>query len=109
MGELPAQGPKVRIVGVADRSGVVFDPAGLSAHRLTAVAREKAKGHSLRHLEGGAPWNAEFAVKAATRHALSHPVLVDVTADDTTEVLRGALSHGMDVVLANKKPLVRAL
>ena len=105
VGELPASGPKVRIVGVADRSGVVFDPAGLSAHRLAAVAREKAKGHSLRHLEGGAPWNAEFAVKAATRHALSHPVLVDVTADDTTEVLRGALSHGMDVVLANKKPL----
>ncbi|MDX2119605.1 MAG: bifunctional aspartate kinase/homoserine dehydrogenase I [Gemmatimonadota bacterium] len=103
--ELPAHGPKVRIVGVADRSGVVFDPAGLSAHRLTIVAREKAKGHSLRHLEGGAPWNAEFAVRSAARHALSHPVLVDVTADETLEVLRGALSHGMDVVLANKKPL----
>lgn len=103
--ELPAAGPKVRIVGVADRSGVVFDPAGLSAHRLTTIAREKAKGHSLRHLEGGAPWNAEFAVKSAAKHALSHPVLVDVTADETEDVIRGALSHGMDVVLANKKPL----
>ena len=103
--QLPADGPKIRIVGVADRSGVVFDPAGLSAHRLLSVAREKAKGHSLRHLEGGAPWNAEFAVRSASRHALSHPVLVDVTADETTPVIHGALSHGMDVVLANKKPL----
>ena len=103
--ELPPDGPKVRVVGIADRSGVVFDPAGLSAHRLTTIAREKAKGHSLRHMDGGTPWNAEFAVKSATRHALSHPVLVDVTADETTAVIRGALSHGMDVVLANKKPL----
>jgi aspartokinase/homoserine dehydrogenase 1 len=103
--ELPANGPKVRIVGVADRSGVVFDPAGLSAHRLTAIAREKAKGHSLRHMDGGMPWNAEFAVTSAAKHALSHPVLVDVTADDTTAVVRGALAHGMDVVLANKRPL----
>jgi aspartokinase/homoserine dehydrogenase 1 len=105
MTELPASGPRVRIVGVADRSGVIFDPAGLSAHRLTTIAREKAKGHSLRHLDGGAPWNAEFAVRSAARHALSHPVLVDMTADETTDVIRGALSHGMEVVLANKKPL----
>ena len=105
MTELPGSGPKVRIVGVADRSGVIFDPGGLSAHRLTTIAREKAKGHSLRHLDGGAPWNAEFAVRSAARHALSHPVVVDMTADDTTDVIRGALSHGMDVVLANKKPL----
>ncbi len=105
VGELPAQGPKVRIVGVADRSGVVFDPAGLSSHRTLTIAREKAKGHTLRSMDGGTPWNAEFAVKSATRHALSHPVLVDVTADDTTAVIRGALTHGMDVVLANKKPL----
>ncbi len=105
MADLPATGPKVRIVGVADRSGVIFDPGGLSVHRLTTIAREKAKGHSLRHLEGGASWNAEFAVRSATRHALSHPVLVDMTADETTDVIRGALTHGMDVVLANKKPL----
>lgn len=103
--ELPANGPKVRIVGVADRSGVVFDPAGLSNHRLTAIAREKAKGHSLKHMEGGKAERAEEAVKRALRHALSHPVLVDVTADETTEVLRTALTSGMDVVLANKKPL----
>ncbi len=103
--ELPASGPRVRIVGVADRSGVVFDPAGLSPHRLTTIAREKARGHSLKHLDGGRAEAAEVAVRRALSHALTHPVLVDVTADDTTPVLRAALEAGMDVVLANKKPL----
>ncbi len=103
--ELPADGPRVRIVAVADRSGVVFDPAGLTPHRLRAIAREKAKGHSLRHLEGGRADRAEEAVRRTLSHALSHPVLVDVTADDTVPVIRAALTHGMDVVLANKKPL----
>lgn len=103
--ELPAEGPKVRIVAVADRSGVVFDPAGLTNHRLQVIAREKAKGHALRHLEGGKGEKAEDAVRRALRHALSHPVLVDVTADDTAPVLSAALGAGMDVVLANKKPL----
>ncbi len=103
--ELPADGPRIRLVGVADRSGVVFDPAGLTPTRLAGIAREKARGHSLRHLDGGTPWNAEFAVRSATKHALAHPVLVDVTADETGPVLEGALAHGMDVVLANKKPL----
>ncbi|MBK8004630.1 MAG: bifunctional aspartate kinase/homoserine dehydrogenase I [Gemmatimonadetes bacterium] len=103
--ELPAHGPKVRIVGVADRSGVVFDPAGLSAHRLQVIAREKAKGHSLKHLDGGRADKAEDAVRRALKHALSHPVLVDVTADETGPVLQAALTAGMDVVLANKKPL----
>lgn len=103
--ELPAHSTRVRIVAVADRSGVVFDPAGLSTHRLTTIAREKAKGHSLRHMDGGRADKAEEAIRRTLRHALSHPVLVDVTADDTADVVRAALTHGMDVVLANKKPL----
>ena len=39
------------------------------------------------------------------RYALTRPVLVDLTADDTAEVLEQALTHGMDLVLANKRPL----
>jgi bifunctional aspartokinase / homoserine dehydrogenase 1 len=103
--DLPARGPKVRIVAVADRSGVVFDPTGLSRHRLTTIAREKAKGHSLKHMDHGRAQKAEDAVAGALAHALSHPVLVDMTADETTPILHAALTHGMDVVLANKKPL----
>jgi aspartokinase/homoserine dehydrogenase 1 len=102
---LPASAPKVRIVAVMDRSGVVFDPDGLSGRRLTDIAREKERGHALRHMEAGRAVTAEAAVAAVTSHALSHPILVDVTADDTTAIIQAAVSHGMDVVLANKRPL----
>jgi aspartokinase/homoserine dehydrogenase 1 len=105
VGELPERGPRVRVVGVSDRSGYVFDPDGLSARRLGSIAREKRNGHSLRRLEGGRPGTAVEAVQAVSAHALSHPVLVDVTADETGPALMAALTHGMDVVLANKRPL----
>ena len=32
-------------------------------------------------------------------------MLVDLTADDTAPALEQALTHGMDLVLANKRPL----
>ena len=38
-------------------------------------------------------------------HAVSRPVLVDVTSDETDDLLRAAVGHGFDIVLANKKPL----
>ena len=38
-------------------------------------------------------------------HAVSRPVVVDVTSEETGDLLRTALGHGFDVVLANKKPL----
>ena len=43
------------------------------------------------------------------RHALSQPIVVDVTADDTVAALRLALTAGMDVVMANKRPLAGPL
>jgi aspartokinase/homoserine dehydrogenase 1 len=36
---------------------------------------------------------------------VSRPVLVDVTAEDTGDLLLAALARGFDLVLANKKPL----
>jgi aspartokinase/homoserine dehydrogenase 1 len=38
-------------------------------------------------------------------HALIRPVVVDLTADDTTDLLVRAASRGADIVLANKRPL----
>ena len=38
-------------------------------------------------------------------HAVSRPVVVDVTSEETGDLLRTALDRGFDVVLANKKPL----
>src|SRR5438874_2498584 len=98
---------RLRLVGLVDRSGFVFDPAGLSPRRLAALAAAKAKGTPLANAQGGGGHrgSAPDAVTFAARHALSNPILVDVTAADTTETLRTALAAGMHVVLANKRPI----
>ena len=36
---------------------------------------------------------------------MSRPVLVDVTAEETSDLLLSAVRQGFDLVLANKKPL----
>jgi aspartokinase/homoserine dehydrogenase 1 len=97
-------GPPVRVVGLLDRSGYVFDPKGLSNRRLLELAREKDGGALLSAL-GGVKASAADAVKFMADHAVSHPVVVDVTSDETTPLLVTALGQGFDVVLANKKPV----
>ncbi|MCC6317583.1 MAG: bifunctional aspartate kinase/homoserine dehydrogenase I [Gemmatimonadaceae bacterium] len=100
------RGVRLRIVGVIDRSGHVFDPAGLTPRALTDLVRRKemtgrvAPANAPRLGDGAAN-----AVQEMARHALSHPILVDVTADDTVATQRFALEAGMDVVTANKRPL----
>ena len=98
-------GVTLRIVGAIDRSGYVFDAAGLSARRLEALVRHKAAGHGLATADGAHPAATSEAVREIARHALAHPILVDVTADDTLPALKLALSSGMDLVMANKRPL----
>lgn len=94
----------VRLVGLLDRSGCVFDPRGLSRERLLRLARGKDRGALLASLGGRAASAAE-ALSFIASHAVSRPVLVDVTAEETGDLLRAALRHGFDLVLANKKPL----
>src|SRR5437764_1447878 len=95
----------LRIVGLIDRSGLVFDARGLSPRRLAALAAAKAKGAPLAKAAGGRRAGAAEAVGFVARHALSNPVLVDLTADDTTDTIKAALGTGMHVVLANKRPV----
>jgi aspartokinase/homoserine dehydrogenase 1 len=95
----------LRIAAVVDRSGFVFDPQGLGARRLAALAAEKKKGRRLADAPGGQAATAEEAVRHIAGYALTRPVLVDLTADDTGAALDAALTHGMDLVLANKLPL----
>jgi len=103
--------PRVRraarptVVALIDRSGFVFAPDGLSARQLAAYADAKEAGHSLASRPGATAATAPDAVAWIARHALARPVLVDLTADETLPALRAALSAGMDVVLANKRPL----
>src|SRR5207249_1171925 len=95
----------LRIVGLIDSSGLVFDADGFSPRRLAALGAAKAKGAPLAKAAGGRRASAAEAIAFVARHALTNPILVDVTADDTTETLTTALGAGMHVVLANKRPV----
>jgi bifunctional aspartokinase / homoserine dehydrogenase 1 len=94
----------VRVVGLLDRSGYLFEPRGFSRRRLLELAREKDGGALLAAL-GGRRASAAEALTTMAGHAVSRPVVVDVTSEETGDLLHAALGHGFNVVLANKKPL----
>ena len=95
---------QVRVVGLLDRSGYIFEPRGISRRRLAELAHKKDAGELLAAL-GGRPAQAAEALAVMAGHAVSRPVVVDVTSEETGDLLRAALGNGFDVVLANKKPL----
>jgi aspartokinase/homoserine dehydrogenase 1 len=95
----------LKVAAVIDRSGFVFDPQGLSAKRLAALAAEKRRGRPLSRSAKGRAGSAEEAIAHIAGYALTRPVLVDLTADDTSAALESALTSGMDLVLANKRPI----
>jgi aspartokinase/homoserine dehydrogenase 1 len=95
---------RLRIVAALDRSGYVFDPRGVSRARLQRLAGGKDAGGLLADL-GGRAASASEALRWIAAHAVSRPVLVDVTAEETGDLLAAALAQGFDLVLANKKPL----
>ncbi len=95
---------RVRFVGLLDRSGYVFDARGLSRARVSRLARQKDAGHLLAEL-GGVRASAREALQVMAGHAVSRPIVVDVTSEETGDLLAMAASAGFDVVLANKKPL----
>jgi aspartokinase/homoserine dehydrogenase 1 len=95
----------LRVAAVIDRSGFIFDPEGITPRRLAGIAAAKRKGRHLADLPKGKAAQAVEAVAHIGGYALTRPVLVDLTADDTAAALEQALTHGMDLVLANKRPL----
>ncbi|HEX3235544.1 MAG TPA: bifunctional aspartate kinase/homoserine dehydrogenase I [Gemmatimonadales bacterium] len=95
----------LRVAGIIDRSGFIFDPQGLAPRRLAALAKEKQRGRRVAAMTKGRAGTASDAVAHIAAYALTRPVLVDLTADDTAPVLEQALTSGMDLVLANKRPL----
>jgi aspartokinase/homoserine dehydrogenase 1 len=101
-------GSAVRVVGVVDRSGYVFEPRGLSNRRLLELARAKEGGALVASL-GGTRASASEALATIGSHAVSHPVIVDVTGDDHGSLLVTALSQGFNLALANKKPVAGSL
>ena len=99
---------QVRICGLVDRSGFVFDAAGLSWRRVMEIRTLKAAGTSLAHVDGGTSSTPEAAVSAITAALPRGSILVDATAADTHQLLESALLRGFDLVLANKLPLAGA-
>jgi aspartokinase/homoserine dehydrogenase 1 len=95
---------RIRIVAALDRSGYVFDPRGVARARLQRLAEGKDEGALLADL-GGRRARAPEALRWIAAHAVSRPVLVDVTAEETGDLLGAALGQGFNLVLANKKPL----
>ena len=105
LGQVRRTALDLKVAAVIDRSGFVFDPQGLGPRRLAGLAAEKRKGRRLADAPRGRAGTAEEAVRHIASYALTRPVLVDLTADDTAAVLEAGLTHGMDLVLANKRPL----
>ena len=101
---LPNGQPSVRVVGLLDRSGYVFEPRGLSRRKLLELTQKKDAGALLASL-GGRRADAAEALTFKASHAVSRPVVVDVTSEETGPLLRAAIGQGFNVVLANKKPL----
>jgi cystathionine gamma-synthase len=95
----------LRVVGLIDSSGFVFEEHGIDAERLEVLRVLKAAGSSLASTIGGQRADGIQALHEISRHKLSRPVLVDATPADTSFVLQLALSRGFDLVLANKVPL----
>jgi bifunctional aspartokinase / homoserine dehydrogenase 1 len=96
---------KLRLVAAIDRRGFVFDPNGLPPRVVAALSAAKQNGKSLAEVPGGRAATPADALAALAEHALGDPILVDVTADESTPLIRQALGAGMDVVLANKRPI----
>ncbi|MBA2683320.1 MAG: aspartate kinase [Gemmatimonadaceae bacterium] len=94
-----------RVVGIIDRSGYLFDAAGLSPARLAKASAEKRAGRSIATLPGAHHSATAASLAQIGRHALSRPVCIDLTAEETTPLLMDAIRAGMDVVMANKRPL----
>lgn len=104
LAQLAGRDAPVRVCGLVDRSGFLFDGGGFSIRRLEEVAARKRDGACLA-TQGGTEASAAQAFESFAEEELWRPVLVDATAADTGAVLERALTRGWDLVLANKIPL----
>lgn len=96
---------RIGICGVADSTGYLFSAAGLTRRQLARVVTLKESGGSLIEMPHARAGDGLDALRESSRYSLSRPVLVDATAADTNALLREAMAHGWDIVLANKLPL----
>ncbi|MEO6446398.1 MAG: homoserine dehydrogenase [Gemmatimonadaceae bacterium] len=100
----------IRVVAVADTSGVVSGSEGMDGIRLRSLADHKASGGAFASMVGV---TATPSGDRASHDALNRifgarsrrGVVIDVTAAETSTLLERAMEDGWNVVLANKRPL----
>ena len=100
-------GLDLKVIAIADRSGIKIEEKGFSSAALNRLAKQKATGARL--FDRGSPLGLE-QLRTMMRSELwllpSHrPVLVDLTSEETAPLIQEALEQGFHIVLANKKPL----
>jgi aspartokinase/homoserine dehydrogenase 1 len=100
----PERFGRLRVVAVADRGGLIHAAAGLDPASLRRIADHKRAGASLASL-GGQPGDGNATGAWLSSQSFTHPVVVDLTAADTTDLLTRLAAQGFDVILANKRPL----
>ncbi len=97
----------IKVIAVADRSGIKIEEKGFSSASMQRLAKQKATGARL--FDRDSPLTLEQLQKMMREELWllpSHrPVLVDLTSEETAPLLQEALEQGFHVVLANKKPL----
>lgn len=97
-------------VALADTTGALFEPGGLSDHDLKVLLAQKSRQARLADQPGAMdPMPARDLLAHIAGRGVEAAVVVDATAAASMEpALRYALEIGYGVVLANKRPLAGA-
>src|SRR5262249_38203825 len=105
-------GLDLKCVAVLDRSGARTEPKGSRPERLKALLERKAgsgrlvaRGAAAAERDGKLDRAVLELRKRVWPLPAHRPIFVDVTASESWDVLKEALSHRFHVVLANKRPL----
>jgi aspartokinase/homoserine dehydrogenase 1 len=98
-------GADIKVIAVADRSGVKVQESGFGRTALQRLAEQKASGTRLFDRRITLPQLEETMRKELWLLPSHRPILVDLTSEDTAPLLQEALEQGFHIVLANKKPL----
>jgi aspartokinase/homoserine dehydrogenase 1 len=100
-------GLDLRVMAIADRSGIRIEEKGFKPATLMRVAKQKESGGKLfdRSSPLTLPQLQAMMQKELWLLPAYRPILVDLTSEETAPLLQEALENGFHIVTANKKPL----
>jgi len=100
-------GLDLRVIAIADRSGIRIEEKGFKSSTLLRVAKQKESGGKL--FDRSSPLTLvqlqSMMQKELWLLPAYRPILVDLTSEETAPLLQEALENGFHIVTANKKPL----